>query len=269
MISFPNCKINLGLRILGKRPDGYHNLETVFYPLPVRDVLEIVKNSTNELSVTGIPVAGPPEKNLCIKAWDLLSQDFPDLSPVTTCLHKNIPMGAGLGGGSADGAFMLQLLNDKFHLQLSKEQLLAYALQLGSDCPFFICNKPSLATGRGEKLQPIELDLSNYSFLLVHPGIHVNTAWAFSQISPSGDTDSLSSVIQLPVEQWKDKLINDFEAPVISHHPALQEIKDQLYTYGAIYASMSGSGSCFYGIFANNQLPLINWPAGYREFKLP
>lgn len=268
MISFPNCKINLGLRILGKREDGYHNLATVFYPLPVRDVLEIVKNTINELTVTGIPVGGPPEKNLCIKAWDLLKKDFPDLSPVTTCLHKHIPMGAGLGGGSADGAFMLQLLNDKFHLQLSQEQLLQYALQLGSDCPFFIYNKPCLATGRGEHLQPIELNLSNYSFLLVHPGIHVNTAWAFSQITPSEGTGSLETIIQLPVEQWKDKLINDFEAPVMGHYPALQQIKDQLYAHGAIYASMSGSGSCFYGIFKKNQLPEIAWPSAYRDFKL-
>lgn len=268
MISFPNCKINLGLRILGKREDGYHNLATVFYPLPVRDVLEIVKSTVNELTVTGTPVAGPPEKNLCLKAWELLRQDFPDLSPVNVQLHKNIPMGAGLGGGSADGAFMLKLLNDKFHLQLSQEQLLQYALQLGSDCPFFIYNKPCLATGRGELLKPIELNLGNYSFLLVHPGIHVNTAWAFSQITASGETDSLEKLISLPVEQWKDVLKNDFEAPVMSHHPALQEIKDQLYASGAIYASMSGSGSCFYGIFQKKQLPEIRWPSTYREFKL-
>lgn len=268
MISFPNCKINLGLRILGKREDGYHNLATVFYPLPVRDVLEIVKSTVTELTVTGPPVAGPPEKNLCLKAWELLRQDFPDLSPINIQLHKNIPMGAGLGGGSADGAFMLKLLNDKFHLQLSQEQLLQYALQLGSDCPFFIYNKPCLATGRGEELQPIGLNLGNYSFLLVHPGIHVNTAWAFSQITASGETDSLEKLISLPVEQWKEVLKNDFEAPVMSHHPALQEIKDQLYASGAIYASMSGSGSCFYGIFPKKQLPEIIWPTGYREFKL-
>lgn len=269
MISFPNCKINLGLRILGKRADGYHNLATVFYPLPVHDVLEIVNSTASQLTVTGIPVAGPPEKNLCMKAWELLRKDFPALPPVSIHLHKNIPMGAGLGGGSADGAFMLQLLNRKFQLQISQEQLLQYALQLGSDCPFFIYNRPCLATGRGELLQPVESDLGNYSFLLVHPGIHVNTSWAFSQITSSSDPHSLDEIIKLPVEKWKDELKNDFESPVMSHHPSLQEIKDQLYGHGAIYASMSGSGSSVYSIFPKKQLPEINWPVSYREFKLP
>ncbi|WP_127124803.1 4-(cytidine 5'-diphospho)-2-C-methyl-D-erythritol kinase [Pseudoflavitalea rhizosphaerae] len=266
MISFPNCKINLGLHILGKRNDGYHDLATVFYPLPVKDVLEIVKAPALQLSVTGIPVGGPPEKNLCVKAWELLKADFPDLSPVTICLHKNIPMGAGLGGGSADGAFMLSLLNNKFNLQLSKKELLQYALQLGSDCPFFIHNQPCLATGRGEVLTPLALDLGNYSFLLVHPGVHVNTAWAFSQVHPTGNGTALEAIVQQPVETWKDQLINDFEAPVISHHPELQEIKHRLYDAGAIYASMSGSGSAFYGIFPKDQLPGIEWPSAYSVF---
>lgn len=268
MISFPNCKINLGLRILEKREDGYHNLVTVFYPLPIRDVLEIVKAPANDLTVTGIPVAGGADKNLCTKAWELLKKDFPDLSPVHTYLHKNIPMGAGLGGGSADGAFMLKLLNDKFQLQRSKEQLLEYSLQLGSDCPFFIHNQPCVATGRGEILQPIELDLSHYSILLVHPGVHIHTAWAFSQITTSTNNTPLEKIIALPVEKWENELINDFESPVTSHHPALQAIKDQLYANGALYASMSGSGSCFYGIFPKMQLPDIDWPAGYRHFPI-
>lgn len=269
MISFPNCKINLGLHILGKREDGYHDLATVFYPLPVKDVLEIVKAPALQITVTGIPVAGAPEKNLCMKAWELLKADFPDLSPVTICLHKHIPMGAGLGGGSADGAFMLKLLNNKFNLQLSKEQLLQYALQLGSDCPFFIHNEPCLATGRGELLAPVTLDLGNYSFLLVHPGVHVNTTWAFSRIRPTGNGTALENIVQQPVESWKGQLINDFEAPVTSHHPALQEIKDKLYAAGAVYASMSGSGSAFYGIFPKGQLPVIDWPQAYRVFPTP
>jgi 4-diphosphocytidyl-2-C-methyl-D-erythritol kinase len=268
MISFPNCKINLGLHILGKREDGYHNLATVFYPLPVKDVLEIVKASSLQLTVTGIPVSGPPEKNLCMKAWELLKTDFPELPPVTICLHKNIPMGAGLGGGSADGAFMLSLLNDKFNLQLSKEQLLQYALRLGSDCPFFLHNQPCLATGRGEILTPVALDLSNYSFLLVHPGVHVDTAWAFSQISSTRNTKPLDAIVQQPVSTWKDQLINDFETPVASHYPALQEINKKLYEAGAVYASMSGSGSAFYGIFPKDQLPAIDWPSSYRVFAM-
>lgn len=269
MISFPNSKINLGLHILGKREDGYHDLATVFYPLPVRDVLEIVKAPVNQLTVTGIPVGGPPEKNLCLKAWELLKRDFPDLSPVHTLLHKHIPMGAGLGGGSADGAFMLTMLNNKFNLGLGKEQLLHYALQLGSDCPFFIHNKPCLATGRGETLSPVVLDLNGYSFLLVHPGIHVNTAWAFSQIKPAENPTSPDLIVQQPVEKWKDQLINDFESPVMGHYPELQEIKDKLYATGAVYASMTGSGSCFYGIYHKDQLPVIDWPQRYREFRLP
>lgn len=268
MISFPNCKINLGLHILGKREDGYHNLATVFYPLPVKDVLEIVKAPSLQLTVTGIPVSGPPEKNLCMKAWELLKKDFPELSPVTICLHKNIPMGAGLGGGSADGAFMLSLLSNKFNLQLSKEQLLQYALMLGSDCPFFIHNQPCLATGRGEILTPIALDLSNYSFLLVHPGVHLNTAWAFSQIDPSVKHISPEIIVQQPAETWKDQLSNDFEAPVTGHYPALQEIKEKLYSAGAVYASMSGSGSAFYGIFPKGKFPAIDWPSSYRVFAL-
>jgi len=269
MISFPNSKINLGLHIPGKRDDGYHNLCTVFYPLPVKDVLEMVKASAQSLTVTGIPVAGAPEKNLCMRAWDLLKADFPDLSPVTIMLHKNIPMGAGLGGGSADGAFMLTMLNNKFNLGLTKEQLLRYALQLGSDCPFFIYNQPCIGTGRGELLTPIELDLSAYSFLLVHPGVHVNTAWAFSQIKPTGNSQDLESIVQLPVTEWKNVLVNDFEAPVMSHYPALEEIKNKLYAAGAVYASMTGSGSCFYGIFQKNPLAAIDWPQEYREFRLP
>ncbi|NML22303.1 4-(cytidine 5'-diphospho)-2-C-methyl-D-erythritol kinase [Pseudoflavitalea sp. G-6-1-2] len=269
MINFPNCKINLGLQVLGKRPDGYHDLCTIFYPLPVRDVLEVLSATETNLAVTGIPVDGDPEKNLCVKAWQLLKQHHPELSPVSIGLHKNIPMGAGLGGGSADGAFMLQLLNKKYQLGIAEEKLMEYALQLGSDCPFFIVNKPCLATGRGEKLTPVSPDLKNYSFLLVHPGIHVNTGWAFSQIKPAAASADLASIIQQPVEQWRHTLVNDFEAPVCNHYPEMQAIKDKLYNAGAIYASMTGSGSCFFGIFPKKQLPAIDWPATYRQFLLP
>jgi 4-diphosphocytidyl-2-C-methyl-D-erythritol kinase len=279
MVVFPNCKINLGLHVTRKREDGYHDLETIFYPLPLRDALEVVNrqqatgnkqipDSAVSLQVSGLTVQGNPEDNLCIKAYNLLKKDHPQLGNVDIHLHKAIPMGAGLGGGSADGAFALQLLNDKFQLKLSREKLLDYSLQLGSDCPFFIINKPSFATGRGELLQSIQLDLSAYSFLVVHPGVHINTGWAFSQLTPAPSPQSLQTIIQQPVDSWRNTLKNDFEAPVCKHHPDLQAIKDRLYNAGALYASMTGSGSCFFGIFAKDQPPNLQWPASYAVFNL-
>lgn len=274
MVVFPNCKINLGLHVIRKREDGYHNLETIFYPLPLRDALEIVNRQSAiqfehvTLHLSGLTVQGKPEDNLCIKAYNLLRKDHPQLGDIELYLHKAIPMGAGLGGGSADGAFTLQLLNDKFQLNLPREKLLDYSLQLGSDCPFFIINKPCYATGRGELMQPIQLDLSAYSFLVVHPGVHINTGWAFSQLTPAPSAQPLQNIIQQPVASWRNTLKNDFEAPVCKQHPALQAIKDELYNAGALYASMTGSGSCFYGIFPKNQLPAIQWPAHYAVYEL-
>jgi len=247
----------------------------------LRDALEVVRRETadgkrqtaeidNEVNIhlSGLPVQGRDEDNLCIKAYNLLKKDHPQLAGVELYLHKAIPMGAGLGGGSADGAFTLQVLNDKFQLNLSREKLLDYSLQLGSDCPFFIINKPCYATGRGELLQSISLDLSAYSFLVVHPGVHINTGWAFSQLTPAQSPQPLPEIIQQPVASWRNSLTNDFEAPVCKHHPALQAIKDALYDGGAFYASMTGSGSCFYGIFPKNQLPTLQWPAQYAVFEL-
>ena len=200
--------------------------------------------------LSGFPVAGSIDSNLCYKAWQLLKKDFPDLPNVSIYLHKAIPMGAGLGGGSADGAFMLRLLNEKFQLHCTNEQLKQYALQLGSDCPFFMENMPCLGEGRGEILHPVSLDLSTYTIALVHPGIHVNTGWAFSQLKPAAlDGPSLSSMIKEPIDQWKNLLTNDFETPVFKAHPEIAAIKQQLYASGAIYASMSGSGSTVFGIF--------------------
>jgi 4-diphosphocytidyl-2-C-methyl-D-erythritol kinase len=250
MVQFPNAKINLGLHITGRRSDGYHDLATIFYPLPLTDVLEIVPGNTLQFSSSGLPVPGETSSNLCLKAYHLLQKDF-DLPPVQIHLHKNIPMGAGMGGGSADGAFMLRMLNEKFSLGLSSEQLIGYTLRLGSDCPFFILNRPCFATGRGELLQPIGLDLSAYRFLIVHPGIHVSTAWAFAQITPQqrqGES-SLQEIIQRSVTDWKQQLVNDFEAPVMLAHPAIAAIKQQMYDAGALYAAMSGSGSAVFGIF--------------------
>jgi len=249
MLSFPNCKINLGLRILRRREDGYHELETAFYPFPVKDVLETIRSEALSFTATGLHIPGDASTNLCIKAWQLLKKDFEQLPSVDIHLHKNIPIGAGLGGGSADGASMLLQLNRQFRLGLEEEKLMDYAAQLGSDCPFFILNKPCLAEGRGEKLEPIELDLSRYWLALVSPGVHIGTAWAFSRCTPTEAGSSIREIIARPVETWRDQLVNDFEAPVFLAHPDLKKIKAQLYSTGAIYASMTGSGSAFYGIF--------------------
>jgi 4-diphosphocytidyl-2-C-methyl-D-erythritol kinase len=253
VVTFPNCKINLGLHITGKRDDGFHNLETVFYPLPVKDALELIPTTNNnpevEFTATGFAVDGKAADNLCIKAYDLLKKDFPQLPSVKIHLHKAIPMGAGLGGGSADASFMLKLLNERFQLNLSTSQLINYSLQLGSDCPFFIINKPCFATGRGEELEEIAIDLSMYKIILINPGIHINTGWAFSNIIPSPVKKSVKEIIQQPIETWKAELQNDFEAPVFVAHPEIKNIKDSLYQQGAIYAAMSGSGSTLFGIF--------------------
>ena len=260
MIQFPNCKINLGLSILAKRADGYHELETVFYPIAVSDALEILPSDKLTLTQTGIAVPGDPDQNLCLKAYHLLKKDFPSLPSVQMHLHKNIPMGAGLGGGSSDGTNALLILNQQFSLGLNDRQLIDYASQLGSDCPFFVYNKACHATGRGEVLTPIALDLSNYQFLLVHPGKHISTAWAFQQLTPNTKSESIQSIIQKPMTEWKDLLINDFEAPVFKAEPTLSIIKTQLYQLGAIYASMSGSGSSLFGIFPKghfDQAPTI------------
>lgn len=271
MIVFPNCKINLGLQILNKREDGFHNLETVFYPIPLRDALEVIRSTDDKIESdinfksTGLIIEDDSHNNLCIKAYDLLKKDFPTLPSIQMHLHKTIPMGAGLGGGSSDGAFALKLLNEKFQLGISGQQLINYALQLGSDCPFFIINKPAFATGRGEILEEIPLDLSAYHFAIVNPGIHVNTGWAFTQLNLSGRSkrpDSerhtdLKTIIQQPVSTWKDQLINDFEEPVSKAHPEIASIKQQLYDAGALYASMTGSGSTVFGIFSKEQKPSL------------
>jgi 4-diphosphocytidyl-2-C-methyl-D-erythritol kinase len=271
MIIFPNCKINLGLRITGKRTDGYHNIETIFYPVPLNDALEIIQATDTQAAAettftqTGTLVDGDEKDNLCIKAYHLLKKDFTQLSAVKIHLHKAIPMGAGLGGGSADAAFTLQLLNDKFNLQLSTDQLLSYALILGSDCPFFILNKPCYASGRGEIMEPINLDLTGYQLLVVNPGIHVNTGWAFAQLTLANNktASSLQSIIAAPVASWKNELVNDFEQPVFRQHPTIADIKKELYQQGALYASMSGSGSTVYGLFEKIPDNSFHFPENY------
>jgi len=278
MLFFPNCKINLGLKITGKRADGYHNIATVFFPVPFNDVIEIIdyKDFSEGIKFTqsGIPIAGELKDNLCLKAWQLLKNDFPELPSVKLHLHKAIPMGAGLGGGSADGAATLLLLNQKYLLNLSESQLLSYALQLGSDCPFFILNKPCLGSGRGELLQPIPLSLKGYQLVVVNPGIHVNTGWAFSQLNleannlneSSSTVKSLSNIISSDIVNWKDELKNDFEQPVFEKFPAIQGIKNSLYQNGAVYASMSGSGSSVFGLFNGNTILNFDFPTNYLIF---
>lgn len=266
MVVFPNAKINLGLRIVEKRNDGYHELETVFYPLPLYDALEIIRqpNGTGlQFQSSGLTIAGNTDDNLCVKAYNMLKQDFPDLTPAVMQLQKAIPSGAGLGGGSADASFTLKLLNQLGNLGLSITQLLDYSLRLGSDCPFFIINEPAYATGRGELLETIPVDLSAYGFVVVNPGIHVPTGPAFSWLTPTRPSNSLKQLIQLPVDQWRGQVINDFEKPVAARYPAISAIIDQLYAQGAIYASMSGSGSTVYGLFAASAKPALAFPEEY------
>lgn len=267
MVVFPNSKINIGLNILDKRPDGFHNLETVFIPIPLTDSLEIIraKGNTGEVvfSQSGFIVDGNIEDNLCVKASRILKKDFPQLPSLQMHLHKAVPMGAGLGGGSADAAFTLKMLNDKFQLGLSQEQLINYSLTLGSDCPFFVINEPCFATGRGEVLQTIGLSLTGYHLLLINPGIHINTGWAFTQLKsePAGNRRSKNLLhhIQTPINNWRNAISNDFEAPVFAMHPLLKEIKEKLYYNNAVYAAMSGSGSTIFGVF-EQQPSLFSFP---------
>lgn len=257
MIQFPHCKINLGLSIIEKRNDGYHELETVFYPVQLQDMVEvcIAENTTIpiQFSHTGIAIPGDEANNLCIKAFQLLKKEFPNIPSTQIHLHKHIPMGAGLGGGSSDATAVLKIMNQLFNLELNQERLIELAAQLGSDCPYFIYDQACLAKGRGEILKPISIDLSNYIFVLIHPAIHVSTAWAFGQLNPHQKSRSIESIIQQDISTWKNDLINDFEAPIFEAHPILSELKAYLYQEGAIYASMSGSGSSLFGIFQKDK----------------
>ena len=252
MIAFPNIKINLGLSITEKRPDGYHNLETVFYPVPVEDALEvnILNESTQKfrLHQAGLEIAGEAENNLVVKAYKLLDERF-NLPPIDIHLFKHIPSGAGLGGGSSDAAYMLKLLNEKFNLELSDENLEEYATKLGADCAFFIRNAPTYAEGIGNIFSPISLSLKGYQIVLVKPDIFVSTRDAFAQIKPHRQEIPLKEVIKQPIEEWKERMVNDFEESVFPQFPAIKEIKEKLYEAGAIYAAMTGSGSSVFGLF--------------------
>ncbi|MBB4035043.1 4-diphosphocytidyl-2-C-methyl-D-erythritol kinase [Dysgonomonas hofstadii] len=251
MICFPNAKINLGLNIVSKRSDGYHNLETVFYPIGIKEALEIIiKEDLKQDSFfqCGIQVDAIPSDNLVIKALRLMREHY-NFPPLEIHLLKKIPFGAGIGGGSADASFMLKLLNETFNLNVTKEKLIHLALQLGADCPFFIYNKPKFATGVGEILEDVELSLKDYYFVLIKPDIHISTKDAFALVTPQQPQTSLKEIITYPVSSWKDLMVNDFEKSVFIKYPQIEDIKKDLYEKGALYASMSGSGSSVFGIF--------------------
>ena len=263
MIEFPPAKLNLGLQIIAKRTDGYHDLQTVFYQFPLNDVLEIIKDDSLEpgqcrLFTSGLPITGG--ENLCEKAYKLLCKYHP-LPGVRIYLHKIIPMGAGLGGGSSDAAYTLKLLNMMFHLRLSNDELKTYAFILGSDCPLFINDMPQYAEGRGEVLSTVNIDLTGKYLLLVHPGIHVSSKEAYSNVTPKV-SKSCKHTVESDIESWRRDLVNDFEAYVIENYPELVGVKEQLYTLGADYASMTGSGSSFFAIFSN-PISYKDWPSHY------
>jgi 4-diphosphocytidyl-2-C-methyl-D-erythritol kinase len=248
VVIFPHCKINLGLRVTAKRTDGFHNLETCFYPLPFYDVLEAVRAPVFKLTVSGLPVTGVEENNLCTKAFRLLEKEY-KLPPVHIWLHKVLPSGAGLAGGSSNATHTLLLLNNKFNLHIGPEKLAAYAAALGSDCPFFLHKQPMLGSGRGEILTPAAVSLAGYTVALVMPPITIGTAAAFLGIKPAAPEKPVSEIVAGPVETWKQELKNDFETTVFVQHPVLQQIKENLYRLGAVYASLTGTGSVVYGIF--------------------
>lgn len=256
MINFPIAKINLGLNVVEKRPDGYHNLQTVFYPVPIKDALEVhvmdeafPSDYDCDLKVTNITIEGDEQRNLVVRAYQLLKQDFPTLPRIHSHLWKGIPTQAGMGGGSSDCAYMMLLLNQQFQLGLTDEQLIEYVAKLGADCAFFILSRPCYAEGIGEKLQPIDLSLSGYYIAVVRPDIPVPTKEAFSRIRPHYPAQNCRETVMQPVETWRDTLINDFEESVFALHPEIGNIKQQLYDMGATYAAMSGSGSALFGLF--------------------
>ena len=267
MISFPNAKINIGLNVVSKRTDGYHNLETVFYPIELTDALEMIVSDRTEITFSGLAIDGNPDENLVLKAYYLLKEDF-DLLPVKFHLHKIIPFGAGLGGGSADAAFTLKMLNESFKLGLATTQLENYAAKLGADCAFFIQNKPVFATGIGNKFQPINIDLSEYQIVIIKPDISISTEGAYQNIIPKEPTFQLPWLLKKPLSSWKNNVINDFEKSVFIKFPQLAELKDLLYTLGAEYVSMSGSGSALFGFFRHLPADLdIKIPKGILIYR--
>lgn len=267
MILFPPAKINLGLRILYKRPDGYHELETAMIPIPFCDILEIIPSDTFIFKQTGLPIPGDIDNNLCVKAYQLMKDHF-NIPPVMIHLRKIIPMGGGLGGGSSDAAFILTGINTLFNLGLSHSNLEELAGKLGSDCPFFIKNIPQLARGRGEILSNLNIDLKGYFIKIINIGIHVGTKEAYDGVHFSPNPKSIAEIINQPISKWKDELINDFEQTVFALYPQLDEVKQNLYSEGAIYAAMSGSGSTLFGIFKDQPYQTYSHQADVTELIL-
>jgi 4-diphosphocytidyl-2-C-methyl-D-erythritol kinase len=252
MIHFPPCKINLGLNVTSKRTDGYHNIETCFYPVPLTDILEIIRADTFSFNASGNSIPGRSDDNLCIRAYELLNKDF-SLPPVAIHLHKVIPTGAGLGGGSSDAAYTFRLLNTVFELGLSAKQLMNYAQLVGSDCAFFIEGDAKLGSGRGEILEHIKVSIKGKFLVLLKPDVHVSTAEAYQAIVPNMPKHSVKEIVEAtPLSEWKHLLKNDFEESVFKRYPIIQHYKKSLYDAGALYASMSGSGSSIFGIFNNS-----------------
>jgi 4-diphosphocytidyl-2-C-methyl-D-erythritol kinase len=248
MIVFPCAKINIGLNITSRRPDGYHNIETVFYPVKIYDAVEALPGGELTFESSGLGIPGRVEDNLCVKAYHLIGKDH-GLPPVNIHLHKHVPIGAGLGGGSANAAFFIKLLDQQFNLGLTLDQKLDYARQLGADCAFFIESKPVFAFDKGDQFEPVNLDLSSYSIALVMPPAHVSTSEAYRGVKPTPVQRSLKELIELPIEQWKNHIKNDFEESVFKNHALIRGVKAALYEAGALYASMSGSGASVFGIF--------------------
>ncbi|WP_372775433.1 4-(cytidine 5'-diphospho)-2-C-methyl-D-erythritol kinase [Mangrovibacterium sp.] len=267
MITYPIAKINIGLLVTEKRPDGFHNLETIFYPIQMQDVLEVVEADEFQFNQSGLALDGDPGDNLVVKAYQLLKRDY-QIPAVSIHLHKNIPSGAGLGGGSSDAAYMLRLLNQLFNLKISADKLKEYALQLGSDCPFFLHGKPVYATGRGEIMEDIPVELKEYYLILVKPPVHVSTALAYQSISPQKPRLSLKGLVGFSVGKWRGNILNHFEKYVFQEHPEVGQIKKTLYDQGAAFALMSGSGSAVYGLFRSEKKGIENYfPADYKVFR--
>lgn len=249
MILFPNAKINLGLAVIEKRPDGYHNIESVFVPIPLCDSLEIIPSKEFQFQTFGLTIEGKAEHNLCVKTYNLLKNDF-NLPPVKIVLHKNIPMGAGLGGGSSDAAYSLMGLNNLFKLNLTNTQLINYAVAIGSDCAFFILNTPCFAEKKGEKLTPVNISFSNLYIKVIKTPAYISTAKAYQCVQPHTPTFSFKQIVEnKTIREWKNFLYNDFEKQAFIDYPVLEKKKEALYNEGALFASMTGSGSAIFGIF--------------------
>lgn len=268
MLTFPHAKLNLGLHVVARRPDGYHELETAFVPLPWTDALEVLPAPAafpeTTLALTGRPVPGEPASNLCLKAYALLKADFPSLPTAQMHLHKVVPIGAGLGGGSADAAFALRSLNEVFQLNLDPPQLEGYARRLGADCAFFIRGTPVLATGKGDDFAPLPLDLRGTPAVVVWPGVGIATAEAYGRVRPRPPRHDLRAALAQPMAAWRETVVNDFEAALAPAYPVLAEVKTALYAAGAAYASLSGSGSAVFGLWERGAaVPALSWPDGF------